>query len=255
MLTQLYAALLQVSGGGGGGQVDTVVAGAGIAVDSTDVSNPIVSSDLNDPDVAYIRTSGSDVTGTIGKFQLPYATLQGALDDGAVNIDAGDGFFGNGVFPAPGTYCIRGRGTTTTFGTLTFAAGTTQLRDVGQMSFMTGDVTVPADSSLIVVGATIIGNVSLSAGGADNAASLSCGGPGVIVGNVNGTAVDGSGAAVTVQTGFVIIGDVNVDISGAGAAGSINVFSAGNISGTLTPNAATVAGAVISGVWFDNVFP
>jgi hypothetical protein len=70
---------LKVVGGGlGGGQVDTVVAGTGISVNSTDPANPIVTNSAPDQTVSITAgTNITSVTGTYPNFIINAATQGG----------------------------------------------------------------------------------------------------------------------------------------------------------------------------------
>jgi hypothetical protein len=90
--TTTYDVLAYAGGGGGGGTVDTVVAGAGVSVNSADPANPIVTNTA--PDQTVVLTGGTDVdvVGTYPNFTINY--------DGA----------GAGVAPTDGTFLV-GNGT------------------------------------------------------------------------------------------------------------------------------------------------
>lgn len=102
------------SGGGGGGQVDSIVPGNGIDVDATDPVNPIVSAKvdgvtigfngLGELEVAEIPVgntlfvdivNGDDATGERGNLAKPYQTMNAAKQDALA---------GDRIEVGPGTY-------------------------------------------------------------------------------------------------------------------------------------------------------
>lgn len=89
VVNALETAIDFVPGGGGGGTVDTVVAGTGISVDSTDPANPIVSSTITQ----YTDEMAQDAVGAMVDTTLVYTDstplLSRAALTGAITASSG----------------------------------------------------------------------------------------------------------------------------------------------------------------------
>lgn len=74
--------IINSTGGSGGGQVNTVVAGTGISVNSTDPVNPIITNSAPDQTVSITAgTNITSVTGTYPNFTINAATQTGGTGD------------------------------------------------------------------------------------------------------------------------------------------------------------------------------
>jgi hypothetical protein len=90
---------------------------------------------ISDPNVAYIRSDGSDTHGEIGNPHKPYLTLQAAYDDGARTFDVGVGTFAGMDITNATTVSLRGKGIGKTVITTIAIGQAVVIEDSGSGSF------------------------------------------------------------------------------------------------------------------------
>jgi hypothetical protein len=219
-------------GGGSGGQVNTVVAGTGISVNSTDPINPVVTNSAPDQTVAITAgTNITSVTGTYPNFTINAATQAGGAGDmllGTAQTVTAAKTFTTGTLISPDIVGGTAVGSniiyksTTDIGTVAgiahqFVGGTNGATVIGTM-LNNGNVgigtTAPASSLQVGnVGSTGYASQKIAWGDGTRAGSL----------NIN-------------SAGSILYSSVD-QIFAPGSAEKMRITSAGNVGvGTVSPN-------------------